>query len=215
MNPISFRTYQVNPFLENSYVLFDNAGAIVIDPGFSNASEWKPAATFLKEKGLMLQAIVLTHAHIDHILGVNRLQLQFPEIPVFVHQLEKDNWDRAAMAAAYFGIPFEPPVKEPVYFESGTVLFPETFRIKTVFVPGHSPGHVLLQPKEASFVFSGDTVFYRSIGRTDLPGGSYAQLVESITTKIYTLDDDIRLLPGHGPETTVGAEKQENPYVRA
>jgi glyoxylase-like metal-dependent hydrolase (beta-lactamase superfamily II) len=209
---IHIHRIEVNPFQENTYVLVADRKAWIVDPGFFQASEFNIFLDILEQEHAEAAGILLTHAHIDHILGVERLVSQFPGIGVTMHPLEQFNWDKASMTAAWFGLPFTPPSVIPEYF-TGPRFKRGSLNLEIRHVPGHSPGHVVFIPEGEFVALCGDTVFFRSIGRTDLPGGNPKQLLEAIKGQLFTLPDEIELLPGHGPKTLVGDERRENPYA--
>ncbi len=211
----SLRIYrmEVNPFQENTYVLLRGNRAWVVDPGFFQASEFNAFLSILEKESAVPAGILLTHAHIDHVLGVERLVSAYPGLKVFMHPLEQYNWDKAAMSAAWFGLPFTVPNVVPEYFSGNSFIADDGLQCELRHVPGHSPGHVVLIPLGETAALCGDTVFYRSIGRSDLPGGNQEQLLSSIRSQLFTLSDDTILLPGHGPQTTVKEERLDNPYA--
>lgn len=206
-------TFTVNPFQENTYLLVEQGRAIIVDPGFMEEAEFQEFEKVLSDQKAIPESIILTHAHIDHILGVGGLHQKYG-IPVYLHSGDRIFWDEIESQAAFFGVvadalDFEPvdlkPVKE---WKTG----PFTFEIR--FTPGHSPGHVVFYLHDEGILLGGDTVFRESIGRTDLYMGDFKQLETSIRAQIYTLPEETRILPGHGPETTVGYEKRNNPFVK-
>ena len=162
--------------------------------------------------GRRLTAILLTHAHIDHILGVPVL-LADHEVPVHMHPESRPMLDRAASMASMFGLPTPDISFETMPLPASGLVEGLILPLEARFTPGHCPGHVSLYWPEAGVVFAGDALFQDSIGRTDLPGGDLTLLSCSIRERLYTLPPDTRVLPGHGPETTIGHEQVFNPFV--
>lgn len=202
-------SFTAGPFAENGYLAISGSGeAVAIDPGAGAAR----MVALLQEEGAELSAILLTHAHLDHVEGVARLR-SHREAPIWLHAADRPLYDGVAAQAEAFGLQIEtlPPPEHA--FEHG-----QTFRfgdcaLDVRHAPGHAPGHVILYAADSAAAFVGDVVFQGSIGRTDLPGGDFAQLMRSIREQVLTLPDDTRLLPGHGPETTVRDERIGNPFL--
>jgi len=207
---LTFQRFALGALQTNAYVVVneDRTRAVVIDPGTAEG------ALTRKLDGLKVEAILLTHAHFDHIGGVDHLRKKYG-CPVYLHPAEKD-WlgDAAKNGSARWADVTPPIATDPA--EHGLAdgqeleLIGATFRV--LHTPGHSPGSVGFLVGD--LLFAGDALFRRSVGRTDLPGGSQEQLSRSIREKLYILPDDTLVLPGHGPETTIGEERRENPYVR-
>jgi hydroxyacylglutathione hydrolase len=208
--PLEIIPFIIGPVVNNTYLVFDpqEREAAVIDP--AQGSEL--LLPELQNRNLRLTSIWLTHAHFDHILGVNDL-LKATKHPVAIglHPMDLDLW-RSGGGARYFGI-------SPIHMPSPTLLFSHdqhlnigTHTLTVIHTPGHTPGHVAFYSQEAGVVFCGDLIFQRGIGRTDLPGGNLSTLLHSIRTFIFTLPPQTRLLSGHGLETTVQEEVEENPF---
>lgn len=208
----SIQTFGFNPFQENTYVLFDETNeAVIIDAGCYEREEEKELSDFIAHKNLIVKALLNTHSHIDHILGSYYVKDKY-KVPMFIHRLDETTLRMGKMSAQMYGLARYTDVTaddflnedEPVNFGN------QTFDV--LFLPGHAPGHVGFYHPEQKVLIGGDVLFNRSIGRTDLPGGDYDTLIESIHKKIFTLPDDVVVYPGHGPTTTVGEEKVENPF---
>lgn len=205
--------YTVGPFAENTYLLRESGMAILIDPGFNKQEEFDAVQEVLEDQSTELLAIVLTHAHVDHILGINYV-LNSYEVPVFLSDKDRYLWDNYGSQAQMFGFRVDPinatPQRLPI--TKNWSLGPFSFEIR--FTPGHAPDHVVLYSAKDELVMAGDTLFKEGIGRTDLYKGSFNRLEASIREQLYTLPDQAVIYPGHGPKTTVGHEKQNNPFIK-
>ncbi|MFN5170264.1 MAG: MBL fold metallo-hydrolase [Cyclobacteriaceae bacterium] len=204
-----------NPFAENTYVIWDDTReAAVVDPGCYTQAERDELIGFISEKKLKVRLLLNTHAHIDHVLGNAFVKKQFG-VSLWLHRLEEPVLKSAEVFAGAYGIPsFETSVAEKELREDEPVEFGQT-RLQVLFVPGHSPGHVAFYEPAKGILLAGDVLFNRSIGRTDLPGGDYDTLMDSIRRKLYPLPDHTVVYPGHGPSTTIGEEKLYNPFCAA
>ena len=193
---------------ENTYAVVNKAGqALLIDPG----ADAPKILDWIESKGWAPQAILLTHAHHDHIGAVDAVRDRYG-IPLYMHPVESGFLNQPELnLSAYLGQPFTARPAEVLWEDLGDKEV-AGFHFKVVFVPGHSPGHVAYIFTEDHFVLSGDTIFAQSIGRTDLPGGSYIELMQSIHRELIQLPEDYVLYPGHGPAVTVGESLATNPY---
>ncbi len=209
---LHIQSFAFNPFSENTYVVFnDNKNASIIDPGNFTTEETQTLQKFIADKELKVQNILLTHAHIDHVLGLQTVYDHY-KAPVLMHQLEQEILDRNPMDANRFGFFFKPFVGEIQYLKEDEILKLDDDQFKILHVPGHSPGHIAFYNEAQKFMISGDVLFEGSIGRTDLYKGNSEQLITSITSKIFPLPEETRVFNGHGNPTTVGFEKNHNPY---
>lgn len=198
-------------FAQNGYLVRDPASgrALLVDPGGGTPE----LLASLARSGEHLEAVVLTHAHIDHLDGIPAVREAWPGVPILLHEADRPLYDDAVGQAALFGLRL-PPLPPPTgLLEHGGTLTLGEHEFTVRHTPGHAPGHVIVVAEEAGFALVGDVVFLGSIGRTDLPGGDLSALIRSIRTEVLTLPDDLRLLPGHGPETTVGHERRHNPFL--
>lgn len=213
---LNIKQFVFNPFEENTYLVSDSAtgDAIVIDPGMNTAEECARFEDYIKEKGLHLKEIVLTHMHLDHCFGVNRLH-RSTGAPVAASPADAILGVSIVGQAARFGmyLPENEAVRASVDLADGNEVHFGEESLKVIAVPGHSPGGLALYSSTGKVVFTGDSLFRRSIGRTDLPGGDARTLVNSVRDRLLTLPDDTLVLPGHGPSTTIGEEKLGNPFV--
>lgn len=202
----------LGPVQANAYIISnDHNEALVVDPG----AEAERLISHIKDKGLHPIAVLLTHAHFDHIGAVDAVR-DYWRIPVYLHSSEKD-WpaDPQKNGSTFFpaagrGITAR-AADELIEGEGDLSIGPFSFQVYET--PGHSPGSVSLYNRENGIVFSGDALFAGSIGRTDLPGGDHDQLLQSIKDKLLSLPTETIIAPGHGPETTVGDEKRSNPFL--
>ena len=205
--------FTVGPFGENTYLLIEDNQALVIDPGFLEQSEYQLVQSKIDSDDLALQAIVLTHAHVDHVLGIDKVLADY-DVPVYLSGKDRYLWKNFASQAAMFGFQvdgfsFDP---EPLNVQKEWRVGNFSFEVR--YTPGHSPDHVSLYSKDDAAVIAGDALFKEGIGRTDLYKGEFNVLEQSIKEQLYTLPDDTVVYPGHGPETTIGHEKQSNPFVK-
>ncbi|MFN8364634.1 MAG: MBL fold metallo-hydrolase [Cloacibacterium normanense] len=204
--------FRFNPFSENTYVLFnDQKNGVIIDPGNWNEKENEILENFIKEKEISIKNILLTHAHIDHVLG---LQWAFDtyKVAVKMHEEEKDVLDRNPMSARNYGFDFKPFVGDIELINEGEKYFIDEDSFEIFHVRGHSPGSIAFYNEAQKFVISGDALFQGSIGRTDLYRGNHEQLLESIRTKLFTLPEETEVYSGHGNATQLGFEKNHNPF---
>jgi hydroxyacylglutathione hydrolase len=193
--------------------------AVVIDPGDDAAR----IIAALDRHGLQLQAIALTHAHLDHVGGVAALKRRKPEAEVILHAGDEPLYYGLPDQPALLGVPrsewralgfeYDAPPKVDRHWTDGEVYEVGNLSFRVLHCPGHTPGHVVLFEPTERTVFVGDCLFAGSIGRTDLPGGSYEQLMDSLENKIVPLGDDVRVLSGHGADTTIGRERRTNPFL--
>lgn len=209
---LHIESFSFNPFSENTLVIYnDNKEAFIIDPGNFSTSENAVIGHFIEEKQLQVQKIILTHAHIDHVLGLYWATKTF-ETSVTLHKEENEILSMAHLSAQKYGIPFNPVEPKLEIIEEGEIINLGKEVFKVLFLPGHSPGHIGLYNEKSEVLISGDVIFQGSIGRTDLYKGNHQALIASIKNKVFTLPDSVKIYPGHGPTTTVGYEKQYNPF---
>ena len=207
--------FQLSLFGINTYLLFDEdeKKCAVIDPGMSNPEEEKAIENFISEKGLTLTHIINTHLHIDHVAGVPFLKKKFGA-PVLAHKGDEFMGQRLADQARMFGMNMNlDNIEISQYLEDGDIIKIGNGELEVISVPGHSKGSIALYDKKDGFLISGDALFQGSIGRTDLPGGNYSELITNINNRLLTLPDDTVVFPGHGPSTTIGREKRSNPFL--
>ena len=213
--------FVLTPFQQNTRVVAceTTRKAICIDPG-ERSDE---LVDFLKENDFELQAITLTHGHLDHVGGTTDLARVFPDAEIILHEDDEDLYYGLPQQPLFMGIPpaqmkvlgfeYEPPPQLTRNWRHGEVYAVGELKFSVRHCPGHTKGHVVLAEETEQKVFVGDCLFAGSIGRTDLPGGSYEQLIESIEINILDLGDDFVVYSGHGPETTIGQERMTNPFL--
>ena len=203
--------FVLGPVATNTYLIadLDSQQAAVIDPAVDEPAVMQEA----EKRGWKVGQLWITHAHFDHFGGVAGLARQVgSSLLIALHPLDMPLW-QADGSAALFGMHIPTPPQPSLQLAHGQVLQLGNSRIEVRHVPGHSPGHVVFYCAEESVMFCGDTIFWGSVGRTDLPGGDGALLVRSIREQILILPDETRLLPGHGEETTVAQERHWNPFL--
>ena len=203
----------VNPFQENTYVVAaPNGECVILDPGCYDAREEKALESLIERESLRPVRLLNTHAHLDHILGnafVGRRWNLRPEL----HPDDLALLKAAPVYSEAWGIRLEPSPEPGNFLAEGDQVAFGGITLRVLFTPGHCPGHVVFYNAVEGYVIGGDVLFQRSLGRTDLPGGNHAQLLESIRTKLFPLPDETVVWPGHGPETTIGEERAENPFL--
>lgn len=210
---LNIQSFVFNFASENTYIIYnDNKNAWLIDPGNMNTKETQTIEKFVLDNGLKIQKILLTHAHIDHILG---LQWAFDtyKVPVLMHKEDKEVFDMLQISGMRFGIDLEHINVDLQFIEEGDELELDGEVFAVYHVPGHSPGSVVYHNKNQKFIISGDVLFEGSIGRTDLYKGNYEQLIEGIRSKLFILDDE-KVFSGHGNPTKIGFEKEYNPFFK-
>ncbi|PAW93034.1 MBL fold hydrolase [Mucilaginibacter sp. MD40] len=202
-----------NPYQENTYIIYDETGeCAIIDPGMYTRPEQDAVVNFIKDNQLKPVLLLNTHCHIDHVLGNRFVFDQYGLKPQF-NEGESETLAAVVAYAPAMGFRYDAsPIPDTYLPETGTITFGNT-TLELIFAPGHSPASLCFYDKQANMLIGGDVLFRSSIGRTDLPGGDYSTLVKSIEEKLFVLPDDCTVYPGHGPETTIGFEKQHNPYL--
>jgi len=211
---MQIQSFTFNPFAENTYVLFDETHeCVIIDPGCYTENERMELDEFITRKNLKPVKLINTHAHIDHILGNNHVVGKY-NLNLEMHPADETVLKAATVYGEMWGIQVEPSPKVSHYLKEGDEVIFGNSRLKILFTPGHSPGSICLYDEEDQIVIAGDVLFYGSIGRTDLPGGDYDTLIGSIRKKLFVLADNVKVFPGHGPATTIGFERVNNPFLQ-
>ena len=204
-----FESTAVGPLEVNCYIVGckQSLEGIVVDPG----GDLDKISAVVKRHGLKILTIINTHGHVDH-LGGNRQALTAFGARLLIHLDDAPMLGKSAEVARMYGIPGENSPEADAYLTDGMEILVGTHRLKVLHTPGHTQGGCCLYFEDEHKVITGDTLFADSIGRTDLPGGSHDQLLNSIRTKLFTMPDNVIAYPGHGPQTTIGHEKRCNPY---
>ncbi len=205
-------TFKFNSFEENCSLAWDETGeGVIIDPGFYNAAEAEALYGKIKEKGVKPMMILLTHGHFDHIFGVKECADRY-DIPVYMNQ--EDNYVLENNFSRRFGLKEPDCTFSTMPLEDGqTIRFGNT-EFKVISTPGHTPGGVCFYDMKDKVLFSGDTLFAGSIGRTDHPGGDYDKLIVSLMDKLMGLPGDVNVFPGHGRNTSIAEERTHNPFLQ-
>lgn len=211
---LKVHSFTFNPYQENTYLVYDRQGdCIIIDPGMSNYREEEELKAFIDNNSLNPVALYNTHCHVDHVLGNNYIYQQYGLKSLF-HEGEMSTLVAVTTYAPQMGFNYtQAPIGE-IFLKENDKISIGGYNLDIIFAPGHSPAHLCFYSEENKFLIAGDVLFRNSIGRTDLPGGNHQLLLNNIQKYIYTLPDDTIVYPGHGPSTTIGHEKNNNPFVR-
>lgn len=210
---LQIQAFSFNPFQENTYLITNEQKLCwIVDPGMYDEKETKFLFDYISNNALVPQSIINTHTHIDHIFGVNAVMGQY-NIPFGINEKDLPVLNAAVASAMMFGLSFS-NTPQPTFFigDKDTLqLGDDTLEVR--FTPGHSPGSVVFYYAPGNWVIGGDVLFSGSIGRTDLPGGNFDTLIQSINTQLLPLPEETTVYSGHGPATTIGNEKQYNPFL--
>jgi glyoxylase-like metal-dependent hydrolase (beta-lactamase superfamily II) len=207
------KSFTFNPFQENTYLIYDDSGdAALIDPGCFTPTERKELDDFIQSNDLKVKHLWNTHCHIDHVLG-NSWAIKNYKLSLLIHPNEVPTLKSVEVYAPNYGFHGYEPSEASGFLAEGQLLQVGNEKIQVLFVPGHSPGHLVFFHEESKTCIAGDTLFNGSIGRTDLPGGNHQLLLSKIKTQLFALPSETIVYPGHGPETSIGREKSHNPFV--
>lgn len=205
--------FTFSPVQENTWVLYNEKGhAIMIDPGCYFDEEKEVLQSFIIQNKLLPQMLLNTHCHLDHVFG-NKWIHETYGLLLHIHEKEKQVLDFAPASGLMWNLPFDNYNAAIKYIAAGEEILLDEDQLQVLFAPGHSPGHVCFYCKAQGFVIGGDVLFRQSIGRTDLPGGDHATLINSIKNQLFVLPDETIVYCGHGEPTTIGYEKKHNPYL--
>lgn len=210
---LKIQSFTFNPFQENTYILYnDQKECVIIDPGMYTASEQNQLDAFIKENQLKPIQLINTHCHIDHIFGNNYCVNKY-RLELFIHKKEIPVLESGLQTAKIYGLNYDESPMATQFIDESNVIKIGNETLSIIFTPGHSPGSLSFYSQSNQFVIVGDALFFQSIGRTDLPGGDYDTLIESIQNQLMILPNETTVYSGHGTETTIGHEKLYNPFL--
>ena len=211
---LSIKSFTFNPVQENTYILYNEQGqCCIIDPGCYFDEERAALKEYIEKSRFSPVLLLNTHCHLDHVFG-NKFVHETWNLTLHIHEKEKIVLEKAPIAGKTWQLPFDNYEGPLAFIKEGEAIKVGNDDLEIRFAPGHSPGSVCFYHEAGGFVIGGDVLFNGSIGRTDLPGGDYATLINSIQTQLFTLTDDTKVYSGHGPMTTIGFEKMNNPFVK-
>jgi hydroxyacylglutathione hydrolase len=211
---MKIKVFEFSPIQENTYVLYDDSkSCIIIDPGCYFDYERDELVQFIDETSLKPMMLLNTHCHLDHVFGNKFIAEKYNLIPQ-IHKNEKSLLDMAPASGLMYNLPFDNYQGELIYLEDGQKISFGNDELEVILAPGHSPGSLCFYAEKYGFLIGGDVLFQNSIGRTDLPGGNHETLIRSIKERILVLPDQTIVYSGHGPSTTVGRERMNNPFLQ-
>ena len=211
---LTIKSFEFSPIQENTYILYNEFNeCMVIDPGCYFDQEKQELQNFIENNGLTPKLLLNTHCHLDHVFG-NKFVAEKYLLKLHLHEQEVAVLQFAPTSGLMYNMPFDNYSGEFVYLKEADVIKLGEDELKVLFTPGHSPASLSFYCAKDKFVVSGDVLFQQSIGRTDLPGGNFSLLINSIQTKLFSLPDDTIVYSGHGPATSIGEEKKHNPYCK-
>ena len=209
---IQIQPFTFNPFYENTYLVYDKTKeCIIVDPGCYEKTEQEELLHFIHTHQLNVVCLINTHCHIDHVLGNQFIKDTF-QVPLKAHTLEAAVLKSVTSYAPSYGFAKYTESHIDTYIDEGDTIHFGDSTVEIIWVPGHTPGHVALYNKTQDICLAGDVLFSESIGRTDLPGGDFDTLIQSIHTKLFQLPESTEIYAGHGENTTIGYEKKNNPF---
>jgi hydroxyacylglutathione hydrolase len=211
---LKIKPFVFSPVQENTYLLYNEFNqCVIIDPGCYFDAEKEQLVGFIKQNGLTPIMLLNTHCHLDHVFG-NKFVSETYQLTLHLHEKEKPVLEFAPTSGLMWNLPFDNYTGSFNFLKEGDGIQIGQDALLVTEAPGHSPGHICFYCKEQNFIIGGDVLFQRSIGRTDLPGGDHQTLLNSIRQKLFVLPDATVVYSGHGPATTIGEEKRENPYLK-
>ena len=210
---LQIKSFQFSPIQENTYLLYNEFNdCIIIDPGCYFDAEKEELAAFIYDNKLNPVMLLNTHCHLDHVFG-NKMVAEKYNLTLQIHEKEKAVLAFAPTSGLMYDLPFDNYIGDVILLNEGNHIKLGNDALKILLTPGHSPGSLSFYCQQDKFVISGDVLFKNSVGRSDLPGGNHEQLIKSIKDHLLTLPNDTIVYSGHGPATTVGEERKENPYL--
>lgn len=211
---LQLKSFEFSPIQENTYIVYNEFNnCIIIDPGCYFDEEKETLANFIDKMKLVPKMLLNTHCHLDHVFG-NKFVADKYGLTLRIHEGEKKVLEFAPASGLMYNMPFDNYMGAIDFINEGDTIALDADELKVLFTPGHSPASLSFYSEKDGFVISGDALFKQSIGRTDLPGGDYDLLIEKIKSQLLTLPDATKVFSGHGPETTIGAEKRNNPFLQ-
>jgi len=212
---VQIKTFVFNPFQENTYLVYDDdtGQCFLIDPGCHFEQEQQELTGYIARNNLEPQYIVHTHGHIDHVLGINFVKDHY-QIPAVMHPSDLEVLRKSQEFGSSIGLEIEQPSDPEILLEDDQNLHIGEAVFRVLHVPGHSPGSIALYHALGGIVFTGDALFRRGIGRTDLMGGDFSTLMHSIRSRLFTLPGQTVVYPGHGEPSTIGEEQKDNPLLK-
>jgi glyoxylase-like metal-dependent hydrolase (beta-lactamase superfamily II) len=208
------KAFTFNPVQENTYILYnEDKECIIIDPGCYFDAEKEELKSFINAHKLQPKFLLNTHCHLDHVFG-NKFIAEEYKLTLNAHSLEKEILEMAPASGLMFNLPFDNYQGDVIYLAEGDVISLGDDQLQVIHAPGHSPGSICFYCEKQHFIIGGDVLFQNSIGRTDLPYGNHQDLLKSIKEKIFMLPENVKVYPGHGLETTIGAEIKDNPFLQ-
>jgi glyoxylase-like metal-dependent hydrolase (beta-lactamase superfamily II) len=211
---MEIKAFTFNPFFENTYIIWDESSreCAIIDPGMSDPREEEDVKLFVENNSLNVKYLINTHCHVDHVLGVSFVKKEYDPV-YYIPEKDLLLFENAETQAQMFEVHINKLPKPDKFLSEDEIINLGNESITSLFTPGHTPGEFSLYVEESKFCITGDVLFNESIGRTDLLGGNYDTLINSIKTKLFTLPDEVVIYPGHGEHSTIGYEKKHNPFL--
>ena len=210
---MKIKKFTFNSFQENTYIISSNQKCMIIDPGCNSEIEEDLIKEYIDSNNLEPLQLINTHCHLDHIFGNHFISTNYNLQPK-MHAKDLPLLNNAINIANLYNVKLDPPPLEVDFIKENDIITLGDTAWKVIFTPGHAPGHICLLNESSKQIIAGDTLFYMSIGRTDLPLCNHNDLIHSITQKLFKLDEKVEVFCGHGENTTIGFEKENNPYLK-